>query len=155
MAANFGDIAFNGVSLTGSTPKTIVGFIAPANIAVKVLGYTFTANGVDATDIPIKVEICSCTFATNPPGTNSTSVNPSKNNPNMTETFQTAAAVNWTTEPTVLTAGPVLDLPAFNGSKTIQLPLLSPRIVPGGSGFAIRMTAADSVSVSGYIMIEE
>lgn len=155
MAANKGYIDFAAVALTAATPKTVVGFVAPTNIAEKIIGWEWYANGSTSTAVPITVELCQCTFATNAPGTNSTSVTPRKANTNMAETFQLAAAVNWTAEPTVITVVQTKYLPAYNGKDSKYSPFDPLFIVPGAAGWLVRMTAPANVTVSGTITFEE
>src|SRR5258708_2157362 len=62
------------VALVAATAKTVLGVLAPAQFGVDWTSWSIAFDGVSATNTPVLVELCACTFATNPPGTNSTTI---------------------------------------------------------------------------------
>src|SRR5437867_1463260 len=64
-------VPFSAVSNT-STAKTNVGAKSPANQALRVWGINIGFDGTTSTNGPALVEVGTCTFATNSPGTAST-----------------------------------------------------------------------------------
>ncbi len=91
------------VALTGTVARTILGAADgaleyPPNLG----GISIAFDGVTASAVPVLVEVCACTFATNPPGTNSTSRTPQQAG-GSAQTPGWIAASAWTVEPTVIT----------------------------------------------------
>lgn len=134
------------VALVATTPKTILGVLAPAQFGCDLRGFEIAFDGVTTTDKPVLVEICQCTFATNPPGTNSTSAT-------VVQIYGRAvtagftAAYNWTTEPTVLgatTAVKTLRLTPNGGTYDYDWPLGETPDNDVSKGFASRCTAPTS-----------
>src|SRR6266496_4328001 len=97
------------VALVATTAKTILGVNAPAQFGVDLRGFEISFDGVTNTDKPVLVEICQCTFATNPPGTASTA-NTIQQIYGRTIVAGFTGAYNWTAEPTVITAVKVLSV---------------------------------------------
>lgn len=87
--------------LTASTTQTILGVKSNAAFGVSLIK---AALGFDASAAAagIKVNLNYCTWATNAPGTNSTSVTPAQISGRLL-THGVTAARTWTTEPTALT----------------------------------------------------
>lgn len=93
------------VALAAATPKSVLGIRAGASFGLELLmaSIAFDASGSAApTNEPILVELCTCTFATNAPGTNSTTETPDQWGGRLLTHGMTAAS-NWTAEPTALT----------------------------------------------------
>ncbi len=155
MAANQFDVNFSQVSLTAATAESVVGVKAAANIALKILESSWSANGATSSNAPAVVDFARCTFATNPPGTASTSATAQKRDPGRAETIQATAATTWTTEPTVVTPQHTKDIPQFNGCYHYIHPFSSPLIIPGGQGYVIRANSPNNVSCSGHLTAEE
>lgn len=155
MAANIVDVQFNAVALTAATAKSAIGLRAATNQAVKVLEQAVSFDGATSSNAPTQVEFGACTFATNPPGTASTSVTPTKREPGRAETTQLTAARNWTTEPTVITVVRTIAVGQYNGVYHYIHPFASPHIVAGGGGFLTRITSPNNVNVSGHLTAEE
>lgn len=134
------------VALVTATAKTVLAVLAPAQFGVDLRGFEIAFDGVTTTDKPVLVEICQCTFATNPPGTNSTSAT-------VVQIYGRAvtagftAAYNWTTEPTVLgatTAVKTLRLTPNGGTYDYDWPLGETPDNDVSKGFASRCTAPTS-----------
>ena len=92
------------VSVAAGATKTVLGVLSGTafGLHLKKLGLGNRGSGSSIpTAEPLLVEICYCTFATNPPGTASTSETPVQTYGRVIAHGVTAAS-NWTTEPTVL-----------------------------------------------------
>lgn len=129
------------------TAKSMLGVKAPANQCVLVRAIWVSFDGVSSTAAPITIEFGNCTFATNGPGTNSTSVTPITTN-GRTETIQATAAKLWSTEPTVISVARAITWPIYMGTGLIQLPLPKPIFIPGGAGFVLRMSLATGTTAN-------
>src|SRR5829696_7312717 len=100
--ATYSAPAASAVALVAATAKTAWGVLAPAQFGVDLTGFSFAFDGVTAAAVPVTVELCRATFATNPPGTASTAITvQQESGPAIVAGFTSAS--NWTTEPTVLT----------------------------------------------------
>jgi hypothetical protein len=155
MAANIVDINYGTVAVVTATAKSVVGLKAAANQAVKVLESSVSFDGATSSNAPAVVEFTTSTFATNSPGTASTSVTPTKREPGRAETTQMTAAKTWTTEPTVLTVVRTMDVGQYNGIYHYIHPFSSPQVIAGGAGFVIRITSPNNCNVSGHLTAEE
>lgn len=147
MAAPIYSIITGGaVALSAATAKSILGAKAHANSGLQLSAVRIGFDGVTASAVPVLVELCYATFASNEPGTNSTSVTPAqKSGRRLTAGF--TAGKTWTTEPTVLT---VLDewlLTPNGGLVLLDLPLGTEYDTALGEGLLIRCTAPASVNV--------
>lgn len=90
------------VALAAATAKSVLGIRGNAAFGVDLNAFKIGFDGVDPAGVPVLVELCYATFATNPPGTNSTSRTPAQVYGRVA-THGFTGASNWTTEPTVLT----------------------------------------------------
>lgn len=133
------------VALAAATAKTVVGVKAHANSGLLLRKVRFTFDGTTATAVPVTVEVGYCTWATNSPGTNSTSITPFQAN-GRPLTVGFTAGKTWTTEPTVITAGEPFVIPPTSGA-IIDIPLGDEWDCALGEGFVIRCTAAAIVDV--------
>lgn len=138
---------------TSSTKKTAVGVKAHANSGLLLLGYFVSMDGTSAAATPVTVEIDHVTWATNAPGTNSSSSTPIQKNGRVLASGFTSGKA-WTAQPTVLTTiHPEQYLTPNNG-------LLSYDFLQGtepdcglGEGFALSITAAASVGVRAGLIV--
>lgn len=135
-----------GVPLAAGVAKTVLGVKSNAAFGVDLRKIAVGFDGITASAVPVLVELVYCTFATNAPGTNSTSRTPAQAYGRVVASGVTAAS-NWTAEPTVIT---VLKqyLLTPNGGLVIE------EFAPdhgfdcaAGEGFAIRCTAPAIVDV--------
>ena len=131
------------VALSGAVAKTILGVLAPAQFGCDLRGFAIAFDGVTNTDKPVLVEVAQCTFATNGPGTNSTSATVQQVY-GRTITAGFTAAYNWTTEPTVLTVVKTILLTPNGGTYDYDWPLGETFDNAVSVGFAIRCTAPTS-----------
>lgn len=123
------------VALTASTAKSSLGVIAPAQFGVDL---TSINVGLD-TATTLLVELCYATFATNAPGTNSTSETVQQvYGRSITAGFTAARA--WSSEPTVLTVLRPWKLTA-GGQVIYDIPLGTSYDSAVSQGFVIRLTA--------------
>lgn len=153
MKAGYSAPAGGAVALVAATAKSVIGVLAPAQFGVDLLGYELAFDGVTAANVPVTVELCAATFASNPPGTASTSI-----------TVQQAygrsivpgftAAYGWTTEPTVLTAFDRFTLTPNGGVVVRDWPYGQTPDSPVSNGFVIRLTAAQVVNVAATLRFE-
>lgn len=141
------------VALAAATAKTICGVKAHANSGLVLLGYRCSFDGVTATAVPVLVELCYTTWATNSPGTNSTSTTPQQRNGRpLTAGF--TSGKTWTAEPTVLSVrGEEELIPAFMGGIVYDFPLGTELDTALAEGFAIRCTAPAIVNVRGSLIV--
>ncbi len=113
-----------------------------------IVGIMFAMQGIVTTDVPTLIEMALATFATNSPGTNSTSVTPVLfGNQRSDLTCEATAGKTWTTEPTVLSVLPPMRVPTLMGAVPI-IWLPKPIEIGAGLGFVLRCTSPTS-SVNG------
>lgn len=155
MARNFFSVPAKTIALTATTAKTVVGVQAATNICLNANEFAFSFDGATSSNAPVVCEICTTTFATNAPGTNSSSQTPAKNDTGRAETIQAVAGNTWTSEPTVVTTYKCIDIGAFNGAYAWIVPFSTPVVCIGGKGLSIRLTAPNNVNSSNDILCEE
>ena len=121
------------------TAKTVFGVKGDAGIGVDLLEWWFSFDGVTGGEKPILIELVYATWATNPPGTASTSVTPQQvAGRAVAESF--SAARNWTTEPTVLTEIEGFEYDPNKGMYRYKYSLGDEPDSAAAEGFAVRMT---------------
>lgn len=133
------------VALAAATAKTVIGVKAHANSGILLKKLKLSFDGVTATAIPVTVEIGYCTWATNGPGTNSTSVTPVQVNGRVLTAGFTAGKT-WTSEPTTITVVDSFTLAAFMGTAIYDIPLGDEYDSALGEGYVVRLTAAAIVN---------
>lgn len=134
------------VALTAATAKTVLGVKAHANSGLLLSGLLVGFNGVSASEVPGVLELCYCTWATNSPGTNSTSTTPrQKNGRTLAAGF--TSGKTWTAEPTVLTVIRDFLLTPNGGLVYVDIPLGKEWDCALGEGFALRCTYAAAANV--------
>lgn len=122
-----------------TTAKTIFGVKGDAGHGIDLYRWWFNFDGVVGSEKPILIELCECSWATNAPGTNSTTVTVNQvAGPTLAETF--AAGRNWTAEPTTLTPIESFDYDPYKGYWSYDFPLGDSPDSAVAEGFAIRMT---------------
>lgn len=128
------------VALVAATAKYVLGVKAHANSGVLLKSAWIEFEGLSSTGEPVLVEIYYVTFASNPPGTNSTSETPAQaNGRQMTAGF--TAARNWSADPTVVTVLEAHKIHPQSGA-ILQIPLGDEYDTALGEGLAIRATSA-------------
>lgn len=140
------------VALGAGVAKTILGVKGGAAFGVDWLGYTIGFDGVAAA-VPVLVELCYCTWATNSPGTNSTATTIDTLYGRAVASGMTAGKT-WTVEPTVLTPFFEFLLTPFAGLIIKEFPRDRTPDSALAEGFAIRLNAPAVVNVRGSMTFE-
>jgi hypothetical protein len=141
------------VALSAATAKTVLAVIAPAQFGVDLVGYEVAFDGVTASAVPVLVEICSSTFATNStPGTANTTgtVNQTAGR-TITPGFTGFYAS--TSEPTVLTPIDSFTMTPNGGTVIRDYNGNTPDSAVS-AGFVIRCTAPAAVNVRATMFFE-
>lgn len=141
------------VALVAATPKSVIGVSAPATFGVDLKKYRIAFDGVTASAVPVLVELCYATFATNAPGTNSTSLTVQQGYGRTIAAGFTAAR-NWSAEPTVLTPIDNFTLTPNGGLVIYDIPLGDTPDSAASQGFVIRCTAPAGVNVQAAMWFE-
>lgn len=145
-------ITGGAIALTAATAKSILGVKAHANSGILVKKAKIGFDGVTGTAVPVLVEFCYCTFATNSPGTNSSSVTPAQvNGRALTAGF--TMGKTWTSEPTTITVLEEMLLPAFMGVAWYDIPLGDEYDTALGEGFVVRLTAPAAVNARATLSV--
>jgi len=142
------------VALVATTAKSVLGVKGNAAFGVDFIGFRIGFDGVTATDKAVLVELCYATFATNSPGTNSTSVTVDTTYGRAVTSGFTAARA-WTAEPTVLTPIDEWTLTPIGGTVVWDIPRDRTPDSAVSEGFVLRCTApTNAVNVRATLMFE-
>jgi hypothetical protein len=141
------------VALGAGTAKTIMGIKAGTTFILDWRGYRVAFDGVTASAVPALIEPATCTFATNAPGTASTSTTV-KNPYGRQVASGMTSAKTWTTEPTVVTAVDEFLLTPNAGLVIYDWPLGESPDTGLGEGVGVRVTAPAIVNVRGSMDVE-
>lgn len=141
------------VSLSAASAKHILGVKAGTGSGIDLKKIRVAFDGVTASDKPVLVEVCACSFASNGPGTNSTSVTPVQVYGRLAATGITAAK-DWSSAPTVAVTIEEFLLTPNGGLVMYDWPLGDTPDSPLGEGFTIRCTAPESVNVRATMIFE-
>lgn len=152
-ACGYSIVTGGAVALSAATTKSVIGVKAHTNSGIQLKGFSLAFDGVTASAVPVLVEVCYCTFGTNAPGTNSTSLTPF-NSYGRELTAGFTAGKNWTAEPTTVTTIKEFLIPAYNGAFAFQFPLGQEPDTALGEGLLIRCTAPASVNVRASMDVE-
>ncbi|HEY9369312.1 hypothetical protein [Streptomyces sp.] len=154
--AGYSIVTGGAVSLSASTAKTVLGVKSADDFGLDLKKVWLGFTGTSASEAPAVVEVCYATFATNAPGTNSTTLTA----PAVTQIYGRAlthgvsAAKNWTSEPTVLTVIAEFTLTPNGGTILYDWPLGDTPDCAFDHGFVLRCTAAASTSVRASMVFE-
>lgn len=142
------------VALTAATKKTVVGAKAHANSGLQLLGFSISFADTNATETPALVEVSYATWATNGPGTNSTSGTPVQINGRVI-TAGFTHGYNWTTQPTVITSlvFPTFVLTPNGGTFMYNFPLGCEPDSAVSEGFAISVTAPSATTCRAGLIV--
>lgn len=154
-AVGYTVITEGAVALSAATAKSILGVKAHANSGLQVKGFMVAFDGVTASAVPVLVELCYCTFATNSPGTNSTNIAESQLYGRVLAAGFTGGKT-WTggNEPTVVTPLKEFLLAPDKGVIAYQFPLGQEPDCALAEGFVIRCTAPAAVNVRATMDVE-
>jgi len=141
------------VALTAATGKTVIGVKAHTNSGLQLKSIEVAFDGVTGSAVPVLIEVLHCTWATNGPGTNSTSTTPKQAYGRVLTAGYTSAK-NWTVEPTVLTVIKEFLLTPNAGLVAYQWPLGQEPDCALAEGFAIRCNAPAAVNVRATMSVE-
>jgi hypothetical protein len=142
------------VALAAATAKSVIGVLAGAAFGLQIKSFEIGFDGVTASGVPVLIELCQCTFATQPPGTLSTSVTPVQMYGRVQAAGFTAARDWSTTQPTVITVIKEFLLTPNAGALFYQYPLGQEPDSAFSQGFTIRCTAPAVVNVRSTISVE-
>ena len=151
--AGYSIVTGGAVALSAATAKSVLGVKSHANFGLDLKKFKVGFDGVTASAVPVLVELCYATFATNSPGTASTSVTPAQIY-GRSVTVGATAAKTWTTEPTVLTVVQEWLLSPNGGLVMYDFPLGDTPDSAVSEGFVIRCTAPAIVSVRASMEFE-
>jgi hypothetical protein len=141
------------VALVAATAKSVIGVSAPAQFGVDLTKYRLAFDGVSSANAAVLVEHCYATFATNGPGTNSTSITVQQVYGRVI-TAGFTAAYGWSAEPTVLTPFDSYTATPNGGLIVYDFPLGSTPDSAVSQGFVIRLTAPNAVNVRPTLWFE-
>lgn len=141
------------VALSAATAKSILGIKSAADFGVDLKKWRVAFDGVTLSNVEVLCELCYATFATNGPGTNSTSVTVRQGYGRVITPTATAAA-NWTTEPTALTVIESFLLTPAGGLVLYDYPLGDTPDSAVSEGFVIRCNAPNAVNVRATMWYE-
>ena len=139
-------ITTGAVALAAGVAKSILGVRSHANFGLSLTHAEVGFDGVTASAVPVLVELCYATFATNPPGTASTSVTAAQEYGRVLAVGATAAKT-WTTEPTALTVLVERLLTPNGGLVIYDWPLGREPDCALAEGWVLRCTAPAIVNV--------
>jgi hypothetical protein len=137
---------------SGTSAKSILGVKAHANSGLQVVNWRVAFAGVTASAVPVLVQLCYATFATNSPGTNSTSVTVAQVSGRVLTAGFTAGHT-WTTEPTVLTPLYSQVVAPDKGLVIEGVPLGFEPDCALAEGFVLRVTAAATVDLWATMLV--
>ena len=152
-ACGYGFTTGAAVALVSATAKCVMGVKAHANSGIQVVNFEIGFDGVTASAVPVVVELCYATFATNSPGTASTSATIQQQYGRVLTAGFTAAYA-WTTEPTVLTVLKKWPQPADKGLVMYQFVLGKEPDSALAEGYVVRCTAPAAVNAHGGMLVE-
>lgn len=153
MKVGFAGSTEGAVALSAGVAKSILGIRGNAAFGVDWIGYRIAFDGVTAANVPVLVELCYCTFATNPPGTNSTGNTLDTVYGRVLASGMTGAK-NWTAEPTVVTAFDEFLLTPNGGVIIKDFPRDRTPDSNFSEGFVIRCNAPANVNVRATMFFE-
>jgi hypothetical protein len=154
MAKSGYSVATGGaVPLATGTAKTVIGVRSGASFGLDLKKVRVSLDGTTATAVPVLVELCYATFATNSPGTNSTSITPAQLY-GRTIAHGITAAKTWTAEPTVLTPLDEWLLTPAGGLVILDIPLGDTPDSAVSEGFALRLNAPAVVNARAALWFE-
>lgn len=146
-------VSTGAVALAAATAKSVIGIRGNAAFGVDLRRFELGFDGVVASAVPVAVELCYATFATNPPGTNSTSRTPAQVYGRVA-THGFTAASNWTVEPTVLTVLDEFLLTPNGGLIVVEFSPDKSYDSAFSEGFVLRCTAPAIVNLRATLQVE-
>lgn len=140
-------------AISAATKKTVVGAKAHANSGLLLLGFWIGFADTASAEVPALVEVEYCTWATNSPGTNSTS-GTARQTMGRVLTAGFTCGYSWTAQPTALTpAAPPFTLTPNGGTVLYDWPLGSEPDSALAEGFALSITAPSATTVRAGLIV--
>lgn len=133
------------VTLTATTPKTVLAVKAPSGSGIDLKKFRVGFNGTSASATPVLVELCYVTYAT--AGTSTDVSSSIKQAYGRAITVGATAAKTYTAEPTALTVLEEFLLTPNGGLVFYDWPLGDTPDSAVSEGFALRCTAPAGVDV--------
>lgn len=146
------DCSTEGARSFTTGAKSMLGAKAHANSGLQVVGFRLAYDGVTASAVPASVELCYCTWATNGPGTNSTSTTPRQRFGRVLTAGFTSATL-WTAEPTTVTALQEWYLTPNGGLLIYDFPLGTEPDCALAEGFVLRINTTATVNARGTLSV--
>ena len=142
------------VALSAATAKTVLFVVAPAQFGVDLKKYRIAFDGVTASAVPVLVEICALSAASNSTaGTGNTTATVNQvYGRAITAGF--TAGYNCTSEPTVLTVIDSFLMTPNGGVIVYDFPLGDTPDNDVSKGFALRLTAPATVNARATMWFE-
>lgn len=142
------------VALSAATARTVLGFKSGAQFGLRLRKVRLGFSGVTSTNTPATIQISNATFATNSPGTASTSFTPLQVYGFGIAVSGISGAHSWTVEPTVLTAVDDFLVPTYSGSSAYDYSVGESPVCAPGEGFVLIATAAQAVNIRATMVFE-
>lgn len=133
-------------ALAAATAETVLQLTAATHHRVRIKGFSVTVAGTSPVDLIVRI------VRQTTAGTSGTAVTPIKVEPSAAETIQTAAATNFSAEPT---ATDVLQYKRLQGSYEKIFPLGQELIIAGGGRIGIECTCTAIATVACEFVFEE
>ncbi len=145
-----------GVPLVATQAKSVLTVIAPATFGIDLTKMRLGFDGVTASAVPVAVEMCDNTLASNStPGTANSNGNSSINQVyGRTIVAGFTGFYNSTTEPTILTSYDRWTLTPNGGLVIYDWPLGSTHDTPVSAGITLRLTAPAAVNATATFWME-
>jgi len=145
-----------GTALSAGVAKSVLTVIAPATFGIDLTKMRLGFDGVTASAVPVAVEMCDNTLATNStPGTANTNGNTSINQVyGRTIVAGFTGFYNSTSEPTVLTSYDRWTLTPNGGLVIYDWPLGSTHDTPVSAGITLRCNAPAAVNCTATFWME-
>jgi hypothetical protein len=143
------------VALSAATAKSVLTVIAPAQFGIDLTQVRISFDGVTASAVPVLVEICQNTLATNSTvGTANTTAGPPVQVYGRTIVAGFTGFYNSTSEPTVLTPYDRFTITPNGGTYVYDIPKDRTPDTPVSAGLTIRCTAPAAVNVNATMLFE-
>lgn len=139
------------IALSAATPKSVIGIQGATDFGISLKKFRIAFDGVTSSAVPVLIELCSSTFATNAPGTASTATTTRQVAGRANATTGFVSGAGWTTEPTVLVPLDEWDLTPNGGLVIYDFPPGDEPDFALAQGFVIRCTAPATVNVRGTL----
>lgn len=155
MKAGYSVSTLAAVALSAATAKSILTVLAPAQFGIDLRQLRIAFDGVTASNVPVLVELCQNTLATNSTvGTGNTTAGTPTQVYGRAITAGFTAFYNSTSEPTVLTPYDRWTITPNGGVLVYDYPADRTPDSPVSAGLTIRCTAPAAVNVNATMVFE-